>query len=124
MPAIKVFNRDPKHDDKVRDAVARAMAEVDERHLHAGVFVIDFADATVSGISDRVPEREVLEISRRGENSILAGGFGSSIEYPWSEPWKPGPTADDAMSEVFSDEEIARLKEDTEELKGARDGDG
>lgn len=124
MPGIKVFKRDPKHDEKVMDAVARAQAEINDRNLEAGIFVIDYADATISGISMRVPRGDLHILNQSGENSLLSGGFGAAVEYPWSEPWKPGPSAADAMQEVFSDSEIAALKEDTAELKGMRDGDG
>jgi hypothetical protein len=43
--------------------------------MNAGIGVIDFADATVVVISQKIPHREVFEVQRPNENSIREGGF-------------------------------------------------
>lgn len=121
MTAIKVFMADPKHDDKVMDAAARAMAEADAKCLRSGVFIIDFADATVIGISEKVPPYELFHAERPMENSILAGGFGAATPYPWDEPWSPGNSIEDTMAEMFSADELRLIEDDTQELKEARE---
>lgn len=64
------------HDDQVRDAVGHAQKIAYEKGLHCGIGIIDFADATIVFLSERIPDHEVFEMSRPTENSILHGGFG------------------------------------------------
>jgi hypothetical protein len=73
--APRVYHTDPRHDERVRELIAVGMERIDRLSMNAGIGVIDFADATVVVISQKIPHREVFEVQRPNENSIREGGF-------------------------------------------------
>lgn len=71
----KVLRNAPDHDDKVRELISVGMEKVERDGLLRGIGVLEFDDATVVVISQRIPHREVFVTRRKGENSIRHGGF-------------------------------------------------
>lgn len=66
----------PDHDFHVRQLIGLGMERIEREGLTCGIGVIDFADCTVVVISKVIPHKEVFEMNRMMENSILDGRFG------------------------------------------------
>lgn len=66
------------HDRDVKELINVGIEKIERDGMLCGIGVIDFADATVVVISKVIPHREVFEVHRMTENSILHGGFGKN----------------------------------------------